>query len=112
MNRLTQWLFDKPRATQGDVFAALDVGTSKIACFIARLDEMGQPNVIGIGHQSSEGVRAGLVADMDAVQRSVSAAVGDGGTNGGRNHRPRYRERRGTAASFPNGRRFPTSQRA
>lgn len=75
MNRLTQWLFDKPRATQGDVFAALDVGTSKIACFIARLDEMGQPNVIGIGHQSSEGVRAGLVADMDAVQRSVSAAV-------------------------------------
>lgn len=75
MNRLTQWLFDKPRATQGETFAALDIGTSKVACFIARLDEMGQPHVIGIGHQSSEGVRAGLVADMEAVQRSVSAAV-------------------------------------
>lgn len=75
MNKLTQWLFDKPRASQGEVYAALDIGTSKIACFIARLDEIGQPHVIGIGHQSSEGVRAGLVADMEAVQRSVSAAV-------------------------------------
>ena len=75
MNRLAQWLFDKPRATQGDVFAALDIGTSKVACFIAHLDEMGQPHVIGIGHQLSEGVRAGLVADMDAVRRAVSAAV-------------------------------------
>lgn len=62
-------------ASQGEVYAALDIGSSKIACFIARLDEMGQPNVIGIGHQSSEGVRGGLVADMEAVQRSVSAAV-------------------------------------
>jgi len=75
MNKFTQWLFDKPNAGQGEVYAALDIGTSKIACFIARLDEMGQPHVIGIGHQSSEGIRAGLVADMEAVQRSVSAAV-------------------------------------
>lgn len=75
MNRITQWLFDKPSSSQGDVFAALDIGTNKVACFIARLDEQGQPHVIGIGHQVSEGVRAGLVADMEAVQRSVSAAV-------------------------------------
>lgn len=75
MNRLTQWLFDKPRSSQGDVVAALDIGTSKVACFIARMDEHNQPQVIGIGHQLSQGVRAGLVADMDAVQRSVSAAV-------------------------------------
>ena len=75
MNRLSQWLFDKPRSTQGDVFAALDVGTSKIACFIARLDDAGQPHVVGIGHQLSEGVRAGLVADMEGVQRAISAAV-------------------------------------
>ncbi len=75
MSKLTEWLFDKPGASQGDVYAALDVGTSKIACFIARLDEMGQPHVIGIGHQSSEGIRAGLVADMEAAQNAISAAV-------------------------------------
>lgn len=75
MNRLMQWLFDKPRATQDDIIAALDIGTSKVACFIARIDESGVPHVIGIGHQLSQGVRAGLVADMEAVQRAVSAAV-------------------------------------
>ncbi|MGE4351345.1 MAG: cell division protein FtsA [Bdellovibrionales bacterium] len=75
MNPFTQWLFDKPSSSQGDIFAALDIGTSKIACFIARVDEQAQPHVIGIGHQLSEGVRSGLVADMDAVQRSISSAV-------------------------------------
>jgi len=75
MNRLTQWLFDKPRATQGDVFSVLDIGTSKIACFIARADEQGQLRVTGIGHQLAEGVRGGLIADMDAVQRAITSAV-------------------------------------
>lgn len=75
MNSLLHWLFDKPRAGQGDVFAALDIGTSKIACFIARLDEQGQPAVIGIGHQLSEGVRGGLVADIRSVQEAVSSVV-------------------------------------
>ncbi|MDD2325418.1 MAG: cell division protein FtsA [Alphaproteobacteria bacterium] len=74
-NRITQWLFDKPRSTQGDVVAALDIGTSKIACFIARIDESGTPHVIGIGHQLSEGVRAGLVSDMESIQRAISTTV-------------------------------------
>lgn len=75
MNSIVEWLFNKPRSAQGDVFAALDVGTSKVACFIARLNEQGIPHVIGIGHQLSEGVRTGLVADIDAVGRCVSSAV-------------------------------------
>jgi cell division protein FtsA len=75
MNRLTNWLLDKPRPSQGDVFAALDIGTSKIACFIARADETSRPRVIGIGHQLAEGVRGGLVADMEAVQRAIASAV-------------------------------------
>lgn len=75
MNRLAQWLFDKPSSAEGEIFAALDVGTSKIACFIARLDELGSPHVIGIGHQSSEGIRAGLVSDIEALQRAASSAV-------------------------------------
>ncbi|MCL2469453.1 MAG: cell division protein FtsA [Alphaproteobacteria bacterium] len=75
MNRLAQWLLGKPRSTQGDTLAALDIGTSKIACFIARLDEEGQPHVVGIGHQLSEGVRAGLVSDMEVLRGAVSSAV-------------------------------------
>ncbi len=76
MNRLSQWLFDKPSVQQGETIAALDVGSSKIACFIARAEEDEQLRVVGIGHQLSEGVRGGLISDMDAVQNAIRAAVG------------------------------------
>ena len=76
MKRIAEWLLDKPRSTQGEVFAALDVGSSKIACFIARADkDGGTPRVIGIGHQLSEGMRNGAVSNMDSLQHAVSAAV-------------------------------------
>ncbi len=75
MNRFMPWLFGKPVIVQGEVVAALDVGSSKIACFIARTDTDGHPRVIGIGHQLSEGVRNGSIANMEAIQHAVSSAV-------------------------------------
>jgi cell division protein FtsA len=76
MNRITQWLFAKPSVTQGEVFAALDIGSSKIACFIARAEgQGGPPRVIGIGHQLAEGMRNGSVANMEALQHAISMAV-------------------------------------
>ncbi len=62
------------------VLAALDLGSSKVCCFIARVDrEPGgralRPRVIGIGHQASAGMRAGTVIDMDAAEQCVRAAV-------------------------------------
>lgn len=75
MSRLTRWLTGKPRPTRGDIFAALDIGSSKIACFIARADASGQPRVVGIGHHVSEGIRGGIVANMEAAQRVITAAV-------------------------------------
>jgi cell division protein FtsA len=61
----------KPRT--GTV-AALDVGSTKVCCFIARLGDLG-PRVIGIGHQVSHGVRGGVVVDMEAAEASIRAAV-------------------------------------
>ncbi len=56
------------------VIAGLDVGTSKVCCFIARIEEDGL-RVIGIGHQVSGGLRGGAVVDMEAAEASISAAV-------------------------------------
>jgi len=75
MKPLAHWLLGKPHAKQGEVFAALDVGSSKIACFIARADAHGPPRVIGIGHQLAEGMRNGAVANMESVQQAIGAAV-------------------------------------
>lgn len=62
----------KPRS---GLVAALDIGSSKIACFIARLDEMGRPHVVGVGHQPSRGIRAGAIVDMEAVRDAIVNAV-------------------------------------
>jgi cell division protein FtsA len=57
------------------VVAALDIGSSKVCCFVARPDGHGGARVIGIGHQVSRGLRAGAVVDMEAAEESVRAAV-------------------------------------
>jgi cell division protein FtsA len=75
MKRLMQWLSAKPRVATGEVFAALDIGSSKVACFIARADGNGPPRVIGIGHQLAEGMRNGGVADMEALQGTITSVV-------------------------------------
>ncbi len=57
------------------VIGALDIGSSKICCFIATHDGESGPRVIGIGHQASRGVRAGGIVDMTAAEESILAAV-------------------------------------
>lgn len=53
---------------------AVDVGTTKTCCFIARADE-GQLQILGIGHQASHGMRAGTILDMETVTTSITNAV-------------------------------------
>jgi cell division protein FtsA len=62
------------------VIGALDIGSTKVACFIVKpqgIREDGSPNlkVLGIGHHSSRGVRAGTVVDINAAEDSIRAAV-------------------------------------
>ncbi|MBU0800275.1 MAG: cell division protein FtsA, partial [Alphaproteobacteria bacterium] len=54
---------------KGSVLAALDIGTTKIACFIARIiDDEGNFEVLGIGHQASAGMKAGTIIDLAAAE--------------------------------------------
>jgi cell division protein FtsA len=62
-------------ASRSGTVAALDVGSSKICCFIARLDEDGRPRVTGIGHQVSRGVRSGTIIDMEQAEAVILSAV-------------------------------------
>lgn len=57
------------------IVAALDVGTSKICCLIARVNGAERPRVIGIGHQVSKGLKSGTVIDMEETETSIRAAV-------------------------------------
>ena len=57
------------------LYAALDVGSNKVCCFIARVDPDSGIRVTGVGHQMAKGVRAGTVVDIDAVETAIGNAV-------------------------------------
>jgi cell division protein FtsA len=63
-----------PLRPRGSLVAALDIGTTKICCLIARV-EAETPRVLGIGHQISRGVKGGLIVDLEAAGTSVVNAV-------------------------------------
>jgi len=60
---------------RGDTIAALDVGSSKVCCFIAQRQDEGGARITGIGHQIARGIRGGAVVDMEELEHSIRAAV-------------------------------------
>jgi cell division protein FtsA len=65
----------KPKP-KGSVIAALDIGSSKVACFIARIvDDKGGFEVLGVGHQASAGVRNGAIVDLAAAEAAIRQTV-------------------------------------
>ncbi len=67
------------------ILSVLDVGTSKIVCLIARLDPIAASDmlrgrthscrILGIGHQRSQGIKAGAVVDLDEAEKAIRLAV-------------------------------------
>jgi cell division protein FtsA len=57
------------------LITALDVGSTKIVCLIARPLENGVADVIGVGHQVSKGIKNGNIIDMTSVEDSIRATV-------------------------------------
>lgn len=55
--------------------AALDIGSSKICCFIAVRDSFGILRVTGTSHHASAGVKNGAIVDMEAAYNSILSAV-------------------------------------
>ena len=56
-------------------FAVLDIGTEKACCLIARDLPDDQFQLMGLGYQLSEGLRAGEMVDAEAVEASIMAVV-------------------------------------
>ncbi|MBI2773744.1 MAG: cell division protein FtsA [Chloroflexi bacterium] len=56
------------------VIVAIDIGTTKVAVLIGEL-EAAAANVIGIGTARSDGLRKGVVIDIDRTVQAVSTAV-------------------------------------
>lgn len=61
---------------KGSLLAALDIGSSKTACFIGRVvDDEGTFEVLGVGHHASRGIKNGTIVDLEAVESVVRQTV-------------------------------------
>ena len=65
---------DKKNSKSG-VIGVIDIGSSKICALVARPNEQGELEVRGMGYQASFGIRAGTIANMDAAESAIGAAV-------------------------------------
>ncbi len=53
----------------------LDIGSSKIVCFIARIISGTKIEIIGIGHNIAHGIKAGRITDIKLAETAVIQAV-------------------------------------
>ncbi|HEV2187656.1 MAG TPA: cell division protein FtsA [Stellaceae bacterium] len=64
----------QPVRPRGSLIAGIDIGSTKICCFIARVDGA-EPRILGIGHQVSRGMKSGKIVNLDEVSDSIRTAV-------------------------------------
>ncbi len=57
------------------ILAACDIGSSKVCCGIARIDENQEFSLIGFSQIVSKGIRKGVVANIEAVTKNIVDAV-------------------------------------
>ncbi|MCX7710923.1 MAG: cell division protein FtsA [Clostridia bacterium] len=58
-----------------DIVVGIDIGTTKVCALIGRIDKANQLNVLGVGTEACNGVRKGVIVDMDSTANSIKAAV-------------------------------------
>ncbi|MES2800340.1 MAG: cell division protein FtsA [Bacteroidota bacterium] len=57
------------------IVVGLDIGTTKIACFVGRKNEHGKIEILSMGKAESLGVQRGIVTNIDKTVQSIRAAI-------------------------------------
>jgi len=57
------------------IIVGLDIGTSKIACIVAEAGADGRLDIVGIGTHPSNGLRRGVVVNIESTVESIRLAI-------------------------------------
>lgn len=60
---------------EDNMIVGLDIGTTKIACIIAERDENDMLKIVGVGVSPSDGLRKGVVVNIEKTVKSIQKAV-------------------------------------
>lgn len=55
--------------------SALDIGSSKVCCLIAKISRDNKINIVGYGYNASKGIKNGIITDINQATLSVCNAV-------------------------------------
>ena len=64
----------KPRDPK-NLIVGLDIGTSKIVCIVAEINDEGGLDIIGMGTSPSRGLRRGVVVNIEATVNAIQRAL-------------------------------------
>ncbi|USO01172.1 MAG: cell division protein FtsA [Alphaproteobacteria bacterium] len=71
-----RWLFGKHKGqSRAELISSIDIGSSRISCAIAEIDADNGLRVLGMGHHSSDGIRGGVITNMEHTKEAISKAV-------------------------------------
>ncbi|OVE80438.1 cell division protein FtsA, partial [bacterium I07] len=70
-----QMMREGKRSSERNIVTGLDIGTSKIAVIIGEIAESGPMHILGVGMSPSEGLRQGVVINLDLAVQSIEKAV-------------------------------------
>src|SRR5258706_10674157 len=60
-----------------DIVVGLDIGTTKIVAMVGRRNEHGKIEILGYGKAESNGVKRGVVENIDQTVQSIKTAVAE-----------------------------------
>lgn len=61
---------------KGKIVACLDIGSSKLCCLIASINNE-EVDILGYGHKESKGIVNGAISDMRLAQKSITNVVSE-----------------------------------
>lgn len=60
-----------------EIIVGLDIGTTKIACFVGRKNDHGKIEILSMGKTESHGVTRGMVSNIEKTVHSIREAVNE-----------------------------------
>lgn len=63
------------QASGGKMIVGLDIGTSKVVAIVGEISQEGGLSVVGIGSHKSNGLKKGVVVNIDSTVQSIQRAV-------------------------------------
>ncbi|ABD44720.1 cell division protein FtsA [Ehrlichia chaffeensis str. Heartland] len=56
-------------------FAVVDLGSTKIVCFIVRISHNNDFEIVGIGYKAAEGISGGAIIDIESAKCSILSCI-------------------------------------